>query len=182
MKVTKKRYPILDENNQPSTFPNFGSQVFGDDDEGRALWQNGKGFYADLSKNSENCYNLGNAPANEYQKKKDAFHMELLWENASYGSAFGAQTLSIPGLSNFDAVGLTINWHIGAGILQESPIQICRPEIDRNVVFISSGSEQQARWFKISGDDIVFESAIHNGTASNVSAIPTRIYGIKGLK
>ena len=48
--VIKKLYPIRDEKNRPCTFPNFGSQVFGDDEEGRALWQAGKGFYADDSK------------------------------------------------------------------------------------------------------------------------------------
>ena len=47
MDVLKKKYPILDENNQPSAYPTFGSQVFGDDEKHRALWQNGVGFYAD---------------------------------------------------------------------------------------------------------------------------------------
>lgn len=66
--VIKKLFPIRDEKNRPCTFPNFGSQVFGDDEEGRALWQDGKGFYADRSADSEK---LGGADASEYAKKTD---------------------------------------------------------------------------------------------------------------
>ena len=51
--VIKKLFPIRDENNQPCTFPTFGSQVFGEDGDNRALWQAGKGFYADRSADSE---------------------------------------------------------------------------------------------------------------------------------
>lgn len=65
MKVIKKKYPILDENGQPSTFPNFGSQVFGDDDNARPLWQDGSGFHAD------NSDKLGGIVASSYALKTD---------------------------------------------------------------------------------------------------------------
>lgn len=49
IEVIKKRYPILDGNKQSCTFPTFASQVFGDGGDNRALWQDGRGFYADDS-------------------------------------------------------------------------------------------------------------------------------------
>lgn len=51
--VIKKLFPIRDEKGQPCTFPTFGSQVFGEDGDNRALWQAGKGFYADHAKDTE---------------------------------------------------------------------------------------------------------------------------------
>lgn len=51
--VIKKLFPIRDEKGRPCTFPTFGSQVFGEDEEKRALWQAGKGFYADHAKDTE---------------------------------------------------------------------------------------------------------------------------------
>lgn len=47
--ASRKQYPIVDENGQSCTFPTFASQVFGDGENPRALWQPGRGFYADDS-------------------------------------------------------------------------------------------------------------------------------------
>ena len=66
MSVIRKKYPIVDENGQSCTFPTFAGQVFGDGENPRALWQPGRGFYADDSQK------LGGADADAYALKTDA--------------------------------------------------------------------------------------------------------------
>lgn len=90
--VIKKLFPIRDEKGRPCTFPTFGSQVFGEDGDNRALWQAGKGFYADRTADAEKLG--GKAPGfyTPYTNLADNSDFEHWVAQAGIGGKHGNDT------------------------------------------------------------------------------------------
>lgn len=117
-----------------------------------------------------------------------ATSMELLWENASpYGSYFEAQTIELD-LSNYSHVGIEAKW-VYYENWNEQEIKIFRKGsgIDgRMLEFVGADTGVVSRKItSISDSGITFEDGkkgdLRDYMTSNNVAVPTRIYGIKGV-
>lgn len=104
------------------------------------------------------------------------FSMELVWANASPGSAFANQAILVD-LSNYDMVMIYCNAGTSENARMLPPV-IAR--VGKGGKFISnviSNGTTLVRYFTSSSSQINFDSSSH---ASNL--IPCCIYGIKNVK
>ena len=124
--------------------------------------------------------------ADDYAKTKEELETDyaqskpvLLWENASTTSAFVEQTITVPGLSGYEKIGITFNWNSNAALLQETAIHIFHTGVPRNIGCVALQGSFGSRTFQTSGDSITFRSGYEESFVSNFTMIPVKIYGIK---
>lgn len=117
--------------------------------------------------------NLGITPENI-----GALSMELLWENASPASEFGAITIPVY-LSNYAIIVIE---YVVKGGLAERMIATAVAGYAGYLCFLVAMSQYMySRKYTIDANNVVFENAYVNKEIHNNYVIPVKIYGIKGV-
>ena len=116
--------------------------------------------------------------------------MELLWENASPSSVFGAQDILL-NTSGFDGIEIVFQGSTTSkGSISGGSIRLLEIGTTGQMIFENSAyiNQRYVNWFdnsKISFGD-TREARVYGNYAerinSNSSCIPLKIYGIKGVK
>ena len=104
-----------------------------------------------------------------------ATSMELLWENASPGSDFAAQTIALD-LSGYDHVIIEAVANVAGWAIVQS--FTCRVGVD-SCLLIPSNAVLNNRSFTTSTTGIRFDGGSSGANALNNCCVPIRIYGIK---
>ena len=118
----------------------------------------------------------------------DIIPLHLLCENASKTSAFSAQTISID-LSSYTAVLIEVVTNAAAGtssVLYQFGSMIVTKGTHGNVTAFLPYNGNLFNYFRnatVQDNGVVFSGGTANGGESNNAyAVPTRIYGIKGVQ
>lgn len=104
---------------------------------------------------------------------------ELLWVNASPGSSFPEQTITVPGMAAYSAIVLVCS--NGVGIMRNNGLS---QSVEYGLA-IEDNHQKYSRTAKPSGNTIAFRTCLYSRTGdstyeANDSLIPYKVYGIKG--
>ena len=108
-----------------------------------------------------------------------------LWGNASPTSAFGSQTISLKGYTNYNALLIVAKAHISSGNTN-TWVEVALPDqpggIHRKILYDGTNEQHVVRAYEWNSSGIFFEGAAYQqGTSlytNNEFAVPIAIYGI----
>lgn len=113
-----------------------------------------------------------------YTTEKEAYTVKKLWENASPGSTFAAQTLSL-NLSDYDAV--TVFYRNASDSTVYLSTGVLPIGYRTSLSYVTTGGTVYGRPVTVEKAGLTFESGTSGSSSSTKTGIPVTIYGIKGV-